>query len=123
MLQKWTRSMLLLMLVFSLFAQGAMAESRKAAKTHGKYRQVTGKVVSIGSDSIVIKSRSKGEMKLAITKNTDMIGQPVKTGDKATVNYRVDNDTNTATRIAAKTASKRTSAKRRETAPAAAASR
>ena len=123
MMQKWSRSVFLLLLVLSLFAQGATAAEKKAAKAHGKYKQVTGQVVSISEDSIVVRSRSKGEMTLAITKNTDMIGQPVKAGDKATVNYRADKDGNIATRIAARTGSARKAEKRSGTSPAATAAR
>jgi hypothetical protein len=104
--QTWMRKMLLMMLALSLFAQGAIAaEGKKTTKPEGKYRQVTGEIVSIGQDSIVIKSRTKGTMTLAITNTTDMIGTAVKAGDKATVNYRAGHDKNTATRISAKSAS------------------
>jgi Cu/Ag efflux protein CusF len=99
------RSLLLLALACSLAAQGAAAaEDAKAAKQEATYRQVTGEVVSMTADKIAIKSRSKGTMTLTITKTTDMIGQPVKEGDKATVHYRSDGNGNTATRISAKNA-------------------
>lgn len=114
MIYKWTRTVLLLLLAFSLFAQGATAAEKKDAQQRGKYKQVTGEVVSVGQDSIMLKSKSKGTMTLAITKNTDMIGQPVKAGDKATVNYRADENGNTATRISARTA--RDNAPKRKTA-------
>ncbi len=98
---------MLLMLALSLFAQGAVAAGeKKAAKQEAKYRQVTGDVVSVNQDSIVIKSRTKGTMTLAVTKTTDMIGQPAKTGDKATVNYREDKERNVATRITVKAPAK-----------------
>ena len=103
--KNWMRTMLLLLLACSLFAQGAAAaEGAKAPKQEAAYRQVTGEVGSMASDKIAVKSRTKGTMTLAITKKTDMIGQPVKEGDKATVHYRVDSNGNTATRITAKKA-------------------
>lgn len=112
MKQKWMRTMLLLSLALVVLAQGALAaEGKKAAKQEATYRQVTGEVVSIGQDGIVIKSRTKGTMKLAVTKTTDMIGTAVKAGDKATVNYRADQSGNTATRITGKTASAKAAGK------------
>ena len=107
------RALLLLALACSLLVQGATAaESVKVEKQEAVYRQVTGEVVSLAPDKIAIKSRTKGTMTLAITRTTDMIGQPVKEGDKATVHYRVDESGSTATRISAKNAkaAKRTTA-------------
>jgi hypothetical protein len=96
MIKTWTKNVTALVLACSFLAPAAAA----AKEAPAKYKKVTGEVVSIGQDSISIKSRTKGTMKLAITKDTDVVGQPVKTGDKATVNYRQDKDGNTATRIA-----------------------
>ena len=117
MAQNWIKRMSLLLLACSLLTQGAAAgEKAKAAKQEATYRQVTGEVVSLAPDKITIKSRTKGPMTLVITKTTDMIGQPVKEGDKAMVHYRVDENGNTATRISAKNA--KTAAKRNGAAPA-----
>jgi hypothetical protein len=119
MMQKWMRSMLLLLIALSLATQGAMAaEGKKSTKHDATYRKVTGEVLSISDDSIVIKSRSKGAMTLAITKTTDRIGSAVKAGDKATVNYRMDGDKLTATRIAAKDAAAKSERKPATTASA-----
>ncbi len=113
MMQKWVKTSLLLLIAVSLLAQGAMAaEGKRTARRSGKYKQVTGEVVSIAQDAVVIKSKTKGTMTLAITKNTDMIGQPVKAGDRAQVRYRADQDGNTATRITAKPARAKRSKKR-----------
>jgi hypothetical protein len=106
------KSLFLLLLALSLLAQGAAAAEAKKAKHEQTYRQVTGEVVSVGQDKIAIKSRSKGVMTLAVTRDTDMIGQPVKAGDKATVRYRVDENGSTATRISARAASPKASKKK-----------
>lgn len=110
MYQQGMRKMLLLLLAVFLLAQGAAAAEGTAGKQEPKYKKVSGEVVSIGQDNIVIKSRTKGNMKLAITKTTDMEGQ-VKAGDRATVNYRVDEKGSTATRISPKTAPGKTGRK------------
>jgi hypothetical protein len=116
------RTLLLLSLALSLLAQGAAAaEGKKHAKQEATYRQVTGEVVSLGQDKIAIKSRTKGTMTLAITRTTDMIGQPLKAGDKATVHYRVDENGNIATRISAKKVSAKAAAKRNAAASSSAA--
>lgn len=116
MAQNWMKRMFLLLLACSLLAQGAVAaEKTKVGKQEAPYQKVTGNVVSLASDKITIKSRTKGMMTLAITKTTDIIGQPLKEGDKAMVHYGVDENGNTATRISAKNA--KTTAKRNAAAP------
>ena len=106
--QTWAKRMFLILLLLSPLAQGAAAaEGVKAPKQAGTYKQVSGEVVSIGQDSIVIKNKTKGTMTLAITKRTDMIGPAAKAGDKATVKYMAEQDRNRATRIAVKTTAAR----------------
>ena len=120
MMQKWMRNAFLLLFALFLAAQGAAAaEGKNAAKHDPTYRKVTGKVLSVSDDSIVIKSRTKGAMTLAITKTTDKIGSAVKAGDKATVNYRVDGDKYTATRITAPDAAAKSERKPAKTVSAA----
>lgn len=82
-----------------LLSQGAAAaEPKNASNAKPYYKKVSGEVVSLSQNSIVIKTRSKGPLTLAVTKNTDIAVQP-KAGDRATVNYRVDKNGKTATRI------------------------
>ncbi len=65
-----------------------------------QYKKVTGSVVSVSPTSIVIKSRVKGDMTIAVTPDTDIVnGKAAKQGDRACVNYRVDKTGKTATRI------------------------
>lgn len=124
MQQTWTKRLFLLLLLLSLVAQGAAAaEGKKTPKSEGKYKQISGEVVSIGQDSIVIKNKTKGTMTFAITKATDMIGPAVKAGDKAKVNYQVEQDKNRATRITVKTSAakhgrKETAARSADASPA-----
>jgi hypothetical protein len=79
-------------------AAAMAADSKNAAP---KYKKVAGEVVSATPTSIVIKGKGKkGPITLAVTDKTDMIGaKAAKTGDRAQVNYRVDENGNTATKI------------------------
>ena len=90
-----------------LLAQGGMAaETKNASNVKPHYKKISGEVISLNQNSIVIKTRSKGPLTMAVTKNTDMAGQPLKASDRATVNYRVDKNGKTATRISLATAGK-----------------
>lgn len=87
-----------------LLAQGAAAaidqSDKGSAPVKTRYKKVTGEVVSIDQNSLVIKSKVKGNLSMAVTKNTDMLGRAAKAGDRAAVNYRIDKNGFTATRIA-----------------------
>lgn len=77
------------------------ADKKTAPETEkAKYRKVTGEVVSMTASSIVIKSRTKGNVSLAITNKTDLsAAKAIKPGDRARVNYRDDRSGKTATRV------------------------
>lgn len=91
----------LLGIMLALLQGGALAaDSGNAKPSKPKYKKVTGEVVSASATSIVIKGRTKGPLTLAITAETDMVGaKTAKPGDRAAVNYRVDKNGSTATRI------------------------
>jgi hypothetical protein len=91
---------LVIMLAFLQTMAAMAADSKNPAELKPTYKKVTGQVVSANPTSIVIKGRSKGPLTLAVTDRTDMIGaKAAKAGDRAAVNYRVDRNGNTATRI------------------------
>lgn len=77
------------------------ADTKQAAEAkRPQYKKVTGEVVSAGPNSIVVKSRSKGDVSLALTSKTDIInGKTPKPGDRVRVNYRLDKSGKTATRV------------------------
>lgn len=57
-------------------------------------------MVSVSPTSIVIKSKVKGDMTIAVNPGTDIVnGKAAKQGDRARVNYTVDMTGKTATRI------------------------
>lgn len=57
-------------------------------------------MVSAGHNSIVVKSRSKGDVSLALTSRTDIVnGKTPKPGDRVRVNYRLDKSGKTATLV------------------------
>lgn len=99
------RTLFTLLAALMLLTQGAFAAEAKSPGAKPKYKKVTGQVVSVSQDSIVIKSKTKGMLTMAVTKTTDMADKPAKAGDKATVNYRAEKSGNTATRIAVAAAS------------------
>jgi hypothetical protein len=100
------RTLFALLAALMLLTQGAFAaEAKNSGAAKPKYKKVTGQVVSVSQDSIVIKSKTKGMLTMAVTKTTDMADKPAKAGDKATVNYRAEKSGNTATRIAVTAAS------------------
>lgn len=100
------RTLFALLAALMLLTQGAFAaEAKNSGAAKPKYKKVTGQVVSVSQDSIVIKSKTKGMLTMAVTKTTDMADKPAKAGDKATVNYRAEKSGNTATRIAVAAAS------------------
>jgi Flp pilus assembly protein CpaB len=71
-----------------------------AAESKPKYKKTTGQVVSVNQNEIVIKGRSKQPLTLALNAGTEVIGaKTAKAGDTAAVNYRVDKNGKTATRI------------------------
>jgi hypothetical protein len=91
-----------LALMFALTGAAAMAaDSTDAGRAKAKYKKVTGEVMSVTPNSIVIKGRkAAGPITLAVTQKTAVIGaNSVKAGDRAAVNYRVEKNGNTATRI------------------------
>jgi len=100
------RMLFALLAALMLLTQGAFAaDAKNPGAPKPKYKKVTGQVVSVSQDSIVIKSKTKGMLTMAVTKTTDMVDKPAKAGDKATVNYRAEKSGNTATRIAVVAAS------------------
>lgn len=94
------KSILLVIATLLIYAAAAQAAETKAEAKRPQYKKVTGSVVSVSPTSIVIKSKVKGDMTIAVTPETDMVnGKAAKPGDKARVNYRVDKTGKTATRI------------------------
>jgi di/tripeptidase len=81
-----------------VLSQAALAAEKTDAKP--KYKKVTGNVVSLTKTVIVVKSKAKGDVTLAVTDKTDIVdGKAAKAGDKVAVNYRMDQSGKTATRI------------------------
>ena len=95
-------SILVSIVALFLLGQAAAlaAETMGAAQPKPKYKKITGEVVSASPASIVIKNKTKDALTLAVTDKTKVIGgKTAKAGDRAVVNYRVDKNGNTATRI------------------------
>lgn len=89
------RILLILLSIIALMQTAAVAAEPKV-----KYKKATGQVVSANPTSIVVKGRSKQPVTMAVNAGTEIIGaKAAKAGDKAAVNYRVDKNGNTATRI------------------------
>ena len=80
-----------------LVTAAVAAETKSPSKA--QYKKVTGDVVSVSQTAIVVKSKVKGDMTLALTEKTDMAGAKAKAGDRVRVNYRQDKKGLTATRI------------------------
>jgi hypothetical protein len=88
----------LFILALLVLTQAALAAEKTDAKP--KYKKVTGNVVSLTKTGIVVKSKAKGDVALAVTDKTDIVdGKAAKAGDKVAVNYRMDKSGKTATRI------------------------
>jgi len=65
---------------------GAMLIAASASAADMKTYQVTGPVVSVTSDSIVV---TKGKDNWTIAKDAETKGPEVKPGDKVTIHYRM----------------------------------
>jgi len=94
----------IIVLLVSLFllspASFAVTKQEPAKPAKATYRQITGDVVSVKPSSLVIRSKTKGNITLATTKRTTTVGaKAVKQGDRARVRYRDDKKGKTATRI------------------------
>ncbi|OGW35475.1 MAG: hypothetical protein A2010_12360 [Nitrospirae bacterium GWD2_57_9] len=92
-------------LFVSLLAIAALLQTAAvAAESKPKYKKATGQVVSANPTSIVIKGRLKQPLTIAVNAGTEIVGaRAAKAGDKVAVNYRVDKNGNTATRINVRT--------------------
>ena len=83
------------LMVITLAETSAMAAEAKA-----KYKKTTGQVVSVSENGIVLKGRSKQPVTVAVNGGTEILGaKAAKAGDTVAVNYRVDKNGKTATRI------------------------
>lgn len=95
---KKIKAAVLFIVALLVLSQAALAAEKTDAKP--KYKKVTGNVVSLTKTVIVVKSKAKGDVTLAVTDKTDIVdGKAAKAGDKVTVNYRMDQSGKTATRI------------------------
>ena len=68
------------------FLTGALLLAASAGAAEMKTYQVTGPVVSVSADSIVVK---KGKDDWTIAKDAATKGADVKAGDKVTIHYRM----------------------------------
>jgi hypothetical protein len=99
-IRKRIETALLIVAALFVLVQAAVGAETKATSARPQYKKVTGDVVSVSPSAIVVKSKVKGDMTLAVTASTDLVnGKAAKAGDRVRVNYRADKSGKTATRI------------------------
>jgi hypothetical protein len=100
MIRKRIETALLIVAALFVLVQAAVGAETKATPAKPQYKKVTGDVVSVSPSAIVVKSKTKGDMTLAVTATTDLVNsKAAKAGDRVRVNYRADKNGKAATRI------------------------
>jgi|WetSurMetagenome_2_1015567.scaffolds.fasta_scaffold263724_2 uncharacterized protein YxeA len=101
---------LMLMAAVAAFAQGAAATSSQSSSTAREHKskgavthQATGMISSVDTGTLVLTHKVKGKEEqttFTINDQTHKVGD-LKSGEKATVHYKVENGQNIATMVKA----------------------